>query len=162
MSHKKPKKTPLTFLEKLRLIKNAGLNARSDITISSPDTDPLEDLDKRIRRIMNIYNLHDNNPGKMIYFIMYDIEHNKIRTQISKYLIKKGCTRVQKSIFLAQTDRSVFNEIHTTIKEVQEIYDNNDSIFFVPVSADQLRAMKIVGQSVDMDLIMDNKNTLFF
>jgi len=162
MAKAKPKKKPLTFLEKLMLIKNAGLSARSDLTIERNDDDLLDDLSTRLKRIMNIYRLHNNNPAKMIYFIMYDIEHNKIRTQIAKYLIKKGCTRVQKSIFLAQTDRTVFNEIHQTIKEVQQVYDNNDSIFFVPVSADQLRAMKIVGQSIDMDLIMDNKNTLFF
>ena len=162
MTRKKPPKKSLTFLEKLRLIKQAGLHSRSDLTVESTVSESMENLQDRIKKILNIYNLHNNNPGKMIYFIMYDIEHDKVRTQIAKYLIKKGCTRVQKSIFLAQSDRAVFNEIHSTIKEVQEIYDNNDSVFFVPVSADQLRAMKIVGQSIDMDLILDNKNTLFF
>lgn len=162
MTRKKSPQKNLTFLEKLRLIKQAGLHSRSDLTVEQQGGEPMENLQDRIRKILNIYNLHNNNPGKMIYFIMYDIEHDKVRTQIAKYLIKKGCTRVQKSIFLAQSDRAVFNEIHTTIREVQQIYDNNDSVFFVPVSADQLRAMKIVGQSIDMDLILDNKNTLFF
>lgn len=156
------KKKTLTFLEQLRLIKNAGLRANPDALRPPMPGDEMEDLGRRIKKILRIYRAYNNNPGKMIYFIMYDIEDNKIRRHIAKYLIKKGCTRVQKSIFLAQTDRVVFNEIHQTIKEVQEIYDNNDSIFFVPVSADQLRAMKIVGQSIDMDLIMDNRNTLFF
>lgn len=93
---------------------------------------------------------------------MYDIENNKIRTQIAKYLKKKGCVRVQKSIFLASTERATFNEIHSTIRQVQEVYDNYDSIFFVPVSVDQLRAMKVVGQSISYELILGNKNTLFF
>lgn len=160
--NKKGKKQ-LSFLEKLRIIKNSGIRPVKDIASEiPPDEVPVEDLQKRIQQILDIYHLHNNNPAKMIYFIMYDIENDKIRTQISKYLLKKGCTRVQKSIFLAQTDRSVFNEIHQTIKEVQEVYDNNDSIFFVPVSVDQLRAMKVVGVSVDMDLVLDNKNTLFF
>ncbi len=158
----KKQKKKLTFLEKLRLIKNAGLRSHPDALRTLPGDDPMEDLEKRIRKILHIYNHFNNNPTKMIYFIMYDIEDNKVRRHIAKYLIKKGCTRVQKSIFIAQSDRSVFNEMHKTIKEVQEIYDNNDSIFFVPVSADQLRAMKIVGQNIDMDLIMDNKNTMFF
>jgi hypothetical protein len=42
------------------------------------------------------------------------------------------------------------------------VYDNYDSIFFVPVSVDQLRAMKIVGQSFSYELITGSKNTLFF
>ncbi len=159
----KKKKKQLSFLEKLRIIKNSGIRPMKDVGREIDFGDqPVEDLRERIKYILDIYHLHNNNPAKMIYFIMYDIENNKIRTQIAKFLIKKGCTRVQKSIFLAQTDRTVFNEIHQTIKEVQEVYDNNDSIFFVPVSVDQLRAMKIVGMSVDMDLVLDNKNTLFF
>ena len=98
----------------------------------------------------------------MIYFIMYDIENNKVRTQISKFLIRKGCSRIQKSIFMAATTREVYREIYTTIKEVQDLYENSDSVFFVPISTDEVKAMKIVGQSVDFDLIMKNKNTLFF
>ncbi len=98
----------------------------------------------------------------MLFFIMYDIENNKVRTQIAKYLIKKGCLRVQKSIFFAEAERKVFNDIHSDLKAIQELYDNMDSIFFVPVSSDQLRAMKIVGQSIDFELIAGNKNTLFF
>ncbi|MCF8228285.1 MAG: CRISPR-associated endonuclease Cas2, partial [Bacteroidales bacterium] len=59
-------------------------------------------------------------------------------------------------------ERSLFNEIHETLREIQDMYQNDDSLFFVPVSTDQMRSMKIVGRSVDFDLIMDNKNTLFF
>ncbi len=162
MASQKKKKKELTFLEKLRLIKSAGIRQPQHDSSKELQCDSIESLQNRIKKILNIYNQYDNKSGKMIYFVMYDIENDKIRTQIAKFLIKKGCTRVQKSIFLAQTDRAVFNEIHKTIREVQEVYDNNDSIFFVPVSSDQLRAMKIVGQSIELDLIMDNKNTMFF
>ncbi len=162
MASQKKKKKELTFLEKLRLIKSAGIRQPGHSASEELQSDSLESLQDRIKKILNIYNQYNNKSGKMVYFVMYDIENDKIRTQIAKFLIKKGCTRVQKSIFLAQTDRAVFNEIHKTIKEVQEVYDNNDSIFFVPVSSDQLRAMKIVGQSIELDLIMDNRNTLFF
>ena len=98
----------------------------------------------------------------MVYFIMYDIENNKVRTQVAKYLIKKGCTRVQKSIFLANTNRTVYSEIKSDMKEVQECYENNDSIFLVPVSTDEIKAMSVIGQNIDFDLILQNKNTLFF
>ena len=93
---------------------------------------------------------------------MYDIESNKVRTQVVKYLIKKGCTRVQKSIFLANTRREVFDEIRADLREVQACYENNDSILLVPVSTDEIKAMNMIGQNVDFDLILQNRNTLFF
>ena len=98
----------------------------------------------------------------MIYFVMYDIENNKVRNLVARYLIKKGCTRIQKSIFIASTDRNVYNQIQTDLKEVQECYDNNDSIILVPVSTDEIRSMKLIGQNIDFDLALKNRNTLFF
>ena len=98
----------------------------------------------------------------MIYFIMYDIEDNRVRTHISKYLIKNGCQRVQKSIFLSESERKKFDEIHKTLREIQDLYENNDSIFFVPVSTDELRGMKIIGQKLDLDIFLSNKSTLIF
>ncbi len=98
----------------------------------------------------------------MIYFIMYDIENNKIRTHIAKYLERKGCIRVQKSVFIAESERKRYDEIHATLKEVQEMYENRDSIFLVPVPADHFRAMKVIGESIDFDLVTNQRNTLFF
>lgn len=158
----KKKRIPLTFLQKLQKVKAAGFTHQRPPDEADPSVEEFESLEERINRIFELYRENQNNPNKMIFFIMYDIENNKVRTHIAKYLKKKGCVRVQKSIFLASTERIVFNEIHTTIKEVQEVYDNNDSVFFVPVSVDQLRAMKIVGQSINYELIIGSKNTLFF
>lgn len=158
----KKAKISLSFPEKLRLIKNAGLRVNPDAHRIESEEDDLEDIGKRIKRVLNIYQSSNHNPLSMIYFIMYDIEDHKIRRHIAKYLIQKGCVRVQKSIFMAQSQRAVFQEIHQTLKEVQELFDNNDSILFVPVSVDLLRSMKILGQSIDVDLIIGNRNTLFF
>lgn len=158
---KKPR-TPLTLHQKLLKIKRAGLSHQRPPDAYDPEQAELPTLEERIDRIFELYSLNQKKPTGMIYFIMYDIENNKVRTHIAKYLKKKGCVRVQKSIFLASSEREKFNEIHQTIKEVQEFYDNNDSIFFVPVSVDQLRSMKIIGHSIDYDLIIGNTNTLFF
>lgn len=158
----KSKPVPLTFLQKLQKVKAAGLTHQRPPDDTDPSIAELTTLDERINRIFELYRQNQKYPTKMIFFIMYDIENNKVRNHIAKYLKKKGCVRVQKSIFLASAERVVFNEIHTTIKEVQEVYDNNDSVFFVPVSVDQLRSMKIVGQSINYELILGNRNTLFF
>jgi CRISPR-associated endonuclease Cas2 len=91
-----------------------------------------------------------------------NLESNKVRNQIVKYLIKKGCTRVQKSIFLADLPTVVYDEIRNDLAAVQQCYDNEDSILIVPISTDYLRSMKVIGQTLDVDLILKTKNTLFF
>lgn len=93
---------------------------------------------------------------------MYDITSNKVRTLIVKFLLKKGCTRVQKSIFMADMPSDEVQDIAQKLTEIQKMYDNNDSILIVPLSEDYARAMKIIGQDVDIDLILHSKNTLFF
>ena len=98
----------------------------------------------------------------MLFFVMYDIEDNKVRTHIAKYLIKKGCVRIQKSIYIADQKPAIYREIHDTLREVQDIYDNKDSIILVPISTDEMRAMKIIGENIDFDMSLGNKNTLFF
>ena len=158
----KKKKKELTFVEKMLLMKRAGFTHRGAATSETiAKADPLEGLHERIKKILDIGN-RNLKATDMLYFIMYDIENNKVRTQIAKYLIKHGCLRVQKSIFFAESERKVFNEIHSDLKAIQGMYDNTDSIFFVPVSTDQVRSMKIIGQSIDFDLITGNTNTMFF
>lgn len=122
----------------------------------------LPTLSERIEKLMGFIKRDKQNPLEMIYFVMYDIEDNKVRTQVAKYLIKKGCTRVQKSIFVANTNRLVFDAIQRDLKEVQQCYDNNDSVLLVPVSTDEIRAMKLIGRNIDFDLALKNRNTLFF
>ena len=160
MTHKKKK--PLTFVEKMRKLHRAGLehslppNRRTEVDPELPT------LNERVEQLMGLLKRYDQNPRYMIYFVMYDIKDNKVRNLVAKYLIRKGCTRVQKSIFIANTDRSVYDEIQKELKEVQECYENKDSIMLVPVSTDEVRAMKLIGQNIDFDLVLRNRNTLFF
>ena len=98
----------------------------------------------------------------MLFFIMYDIESNKVRYNIVKYLQRMGCYRIQKSIFLANLSMEKYENIRKSLVEVQSLYDNHDSIIVCPVSSDLLRNMKIIGQSINLDVITQSKNTLFF
>lgn len=63
----------------------------------------------------------------MIFFVMYDIESTKVRNQVAKYLLKNGCVRVQKSIFLADLPLNTYEKIRNDLAEVQQAYENNDS-----------------------------------
>ena len=73
-----------------------------------------------------------------------------------------GCYRIQKSIFLANLSMEKYEQIKSNMVEVQSLYENNDSIIICPVSSDILRSMKIIGQSINLDVITQSKNTLFF
>jgi CRISPR-associated protein Cas2 len=152
------KKYEISFRKKMKLLQNAAIKENKNIT----KINLLLPLDKRILKILNI--IKPNNPKNpnMIFFIMYDIENDKVRREVSKYLERNGCFRVQKSIFFASAPHELYKQMHNTLKEVQETYQNNDSIFFVPVSTDEVKRMKIIGKSIDFDLFLGNRNTLFF
>lgn len=151
-----------TFLQKMNKLKRAGISSNHPISTSINDPSPITDISERVRQIIGLINTPNKNRYSMTFFVMYDIENNKVRYQIAKYLERKSCIRVQRSIFLADLSSDVYNEIKADLAEVQSLYDNHDSILIVPISSDYLQAMKIIGQSIDVDIITKTKNTLFF
>ena len=98
----------------------------------------------------------------MVFFVMYDIESNKVRALVHKYLKRMGCTPIQRSIFLADASMDIYRKIQSDLSEVQQAYDNNDSIIVLPVTTDYLHMMKIIGQKIEVDVITHSKSTLFF
>lgn len=157
-------KPPLTLEQRLNKVMNAGLKTRQNKVSSSDSTesDSIASIEDRIKSILAIAENHNKTRYTMLFFVMYDIESNKVRNQIVKYLIRSGCHRIQKSIFLADLSPEAFNKIKSDLAEVQSYYDNHDSILLVPISTDYLQAMKIIGQNINIDIITKNKNTLFF
>ena len=137
---------------------NSPLPIRQDPSLD----DGLLSVEERVKLLLNLVNNKNRQAGKMLFFVMYDIESNKVRRYVVKYLEKKGCTRVQKSIFLADLNIDKYASIREDLAEVQAAYDNNDSIMIVPISTDYLQAMKVIGQNIDIDIITHSRNTLFF
>lgn len=159
----KKQKKELSFIEKILTFKKAGFShSGASNRIEKKSSDNLIPLPERIKKVLEISYKSKHNALDMLYFIMYDIENNKVRTAIGKYLLKSGCLRVQKSIFFAESKRDKFIKIHSDLKAIQEMYDNSDSIIIVPVSTDQLKSMKVIGYNIDFEIIIENKNTLFF
>jgi CRISPR-associated protein Cas2 len=155
------KKKELSFYEKITKIKRSGLGSDTNLItpVSKPELLSLADRLPLVEKILKNFKLR--KADDMFAFIMYDIENNKIRTQVSKYLIQNGCVRVQKSVFLAGLKRKMFMKIYNTLKEINSMYDNSDSLFFVPVGEDILNNMKVVGLNIDFELITNPGNTLF-
>ena len=150
------------YLEVLRKLQRSGLEYSPVINRLAVRADGLPTLQKRIDAILGLIHQTTKQGGKMLFFIMYDIESNKVRYNIVKYLERMGCHRLQKSIFLANLSMEKYDQIKKDMVEVQSLYDNHDSIIVCPVSTDIIRCMKIIGQNINLDIITQSKNTLFF
>ena len=162
MVRKTEKQKEISFVEKMQKYIHAGISESVVPNRLYNEMEDLLELEERIRRVLGIIDNVKRPATNMLFFLMYDIESNKVRNQVAKYLIRKGCTRVQRSIFLADLANSEYNSIRQDLAEVQAAYDNKDSILIVPISTDYLQSMKIIGQKIELDIIMHNKNTLFF
>lgn len=156
------KKSGLTFPQKMEKLQHAGIHSSAVIRSRETDLSDLGTLEERVARLLGILHSKQRSSSNMLFFVMYDIESNKVRYQVSKYLLRKGCFRIQRSIFLADLSHEQYESIRTDLAEVQACYDNHDSIIIVPVSVDLLKSMKVIGKSLDVDIIMQTKNTLFF
>lgn len=156
------KKPPLTFVEKMSKLRAAGFSDSPSPNRVVEDWETLPSIEERLKSIFQIVKKEKKAASEMIFFVMYDIESNKVRRHVVKYLERHGCVRVQKSIFLADLDVSKYEQIKNDLAEVQACYDNCDSILVVPISTDYLKSMKVIGQNINLDVITKSKNTLFF
>jgi|AntRauTorckE5430_2_1112549.scaffolds.fasta_scaffold13578_2 CRISPR-associated protein Cas2 len=153
------KKTPPIELFDLR---NRGVDTKLS-TEEPPQTDERTPLPIRVQQLIDFLSIENHKaPEEMYCFIMYDIEDNKVRRLVAKYLEKKGCMRVQKSIFFAKLHRKHYREITQTLKEIQDAYLNNDSILTLPVGEDMLNSLLIIGKELTYEFNRDQPNTLFF
>lgn len=151
------------YIELLRLLRRGGVAGSPPPNHPSfGGEDELDSIEDRVGRILGLVNRSERKPSNMLFFVMYDIESDKVRRYVAKYLEQKGCTRVQRSIFLADLEPSAYQSIRQDLTEVQAAYDNNDSILVVPISTEQLNAMKIIGQKIDVEIIAHTRNTLIF
>lgn len=156
------KKHEIGFVEKMKKFSRAGMPHPHSPNRNLGKMDEMLSLDERIKRLLHIIQQPNRPANHMIFFVMYDIESTKVRNQIAKYLLREGCTRVQKSIFLADLPLATYERMRGELAEVQQCYENNDSILIVPISTDYLQSMKVIGQTLDVDLILKTRNTLFF
>lgn len=153
------KKQRRSLKERLEHISKAGLQLPPALI---PPGEQLPELNERVAQILGIIQSSPVKATAMVYLIMYDITDNKVRREIANYLITSGCTRIQKSVYLIKTANARFQEIHDALREVNGLYANEDSIILVPVNSTDARGMKLIGQNVDIQLITDPPNTLFF
>lgn len=156
----RPRKVTYNLKEKLQKLQEAGLTAPE--MKPRPVEEELLTLNERIRDILQLVREPSQNPYDMTYLVMYDIEDDRVRTHIAKYLLSKGCIRIQKSVYMARTHQKVFTKINDTLKDVQATYDNHDSILLVPIQSSTVGSMKIIGKDIQVQSLIDPPNTLFY
>jgi CRISPR-associated endonuclease Cas2 len=141
--------------QKSGLITNFGTERRK--------FDDIEDLDKRIVLIqehLSRYIHKSSNANTMLFFVMYDIEDHKVRLHVAKYLKKQGCTRIQKSIFLGSGTVKLYREIADTLREVNALYTNGDSILVLPVTKESMVQLNVIGKDLDYKMVVEPPNVL--
>lgn len=154
----RPRKKAFTLAEKLQKIRQAGLPAPAPPV----QVDDLDDLKTRIEKLLHLLQTAPKRPTTMTFLVLYDIENDKVRHQVARYLKQHGCIRIQKSVFMASQPHSRFQKIMNDLKEIQSFYENNDSIILVPINTEDARSMKVIGRDVQIETIIDKPNTLFF
>ncbi len=151
---------PAWLLRKAMLRRRAGIDGHRPVNHKPDHLDGIEDLNVRVQRVLDLVRSDRRKPTDMLFFVMYDIESNKVRRAVAKYLLRRGCHRVQKSIFMADISSDQCATIQADLTEVQAMYDNQDSIFIVPMSLELVKTMKVIGRN--LDLILKTRSTLCF
>ncbi len=96
----------------------------------------------------------------MIYWVMYDVKNDRIRSKIAKACEKIGLYRVQYSVFLGTLERSHVDSLQLQIEDL--INEKTDSVYIFPMSKDELKQTVLLGQAFDKKLITDEVQALFF
>lgn len=162
----RPPRKEFNLKERIEKLRKAGFTVDDEKSASenAPETEDNLDLAPLPERIKKIIGIIQDKPVKsttMNYLILYDISNNKVRTLIAKYLESKGCIRIQKSVFLCHSTHKKFDEIKSTLVDINDAYANADSIILIPINVSDARSMKLIGQNVNIDQIIDPPNTVF-
>lgn len=95
----------------------------------------------------------------MIVWVMYDIKKNKPRTKAAKACKRAGLYRVQYSVFLGTLDEGEKEELSLEIEDM--IDKDNDSVYIFPMSKNELKSTKLLGQAFDKKMVTDQVKSLF-
>ena len=115
-----------------------------------------------IQIFMEILENNEKMLRGQICIVFYDIENDKVRSHIAKFLIRNGLKRIQKSVFLGNLHPSTYQVIQMKLQEVQENYKNEDSIWIVPMHSDQMNNTCVIGNEFILETNIKRKRTWIF
>lgn len=92
----------------------------------------------------------------MNYFISYDIQGDKLRSKIAKFLLRNACERIQKSVFLAPNYST--KEFNLFLDALTLLLKNNiqekDTLLIFPSQRQQLVSAISFGDKTSLDAFL--------
>ncbi len=95
----------------------------------------------------------------MIVWVVYDIQDNKARREISKICKQDGLYRVQYSVFLGTLTPSEKDSL--TLRCSEWLDEEVDSLYVFPMSKSELQQTVLLGQAFDKKLVTDEVREMF-
>lgn len=80
----------------------------------------------------------------MVYWVIYDISENKVRSRIANFCKDYGLERVQESAFLGNLTKNKAEMLALEIKRF--VNEKQDKVFIVPAGKDEFVKKIILGQ----------------
>lgn len=148
--------TPRKYLERHNDLKHAGLLLRSR-GYFMPGTDKTT---PQIIEAILIFMAKSKSTHNRTYMAMYDITSNRIRRLVAKYLEEKGFVRIQRSVYLANLNTKQYTSVAQDILEMNAMYENNDSIIFMPINDGVLAESRFIGRELDFQLATNPPSSL--
>lgn len=96
----------------------------------------------------------------MLVWVIYDIQSNKVRNNVSRRCKNTGLYRVQKSVFLGEVEDNQLDELKLVLEKMISL--DKDSVYVFPMSRVELKKAGLLGQAFDKELITDEIISKFF
>ncbi len=78
-----------------------------------------------------------------MYWVIYDISENKVRSKIVRLCKNFGLRRVQKSAFLGLLSK---NKAEMLYEKSKEVLEESDCVFFLPACRECFKSKIIAGE----------------
>lgn len=97
-----------------------------------------------------------------VRLICYDIHEDKIRHKVADMLLKYGCLRLQRSVFVGRQKEEDFYVMKEKIEVIMaKAEDTSNTIYYIIVSQEMLARMHHTGPLPDMDMILDKQTFMW-
>jgi len=91
---------------------------------------------------------------KNMYYAVYDITENSIRTSVIHILKNQGFSRIQKSVFCGSLSGQNKKDL---IESIKMIVSDNDSFYLILTCNQCFGKIKIIGKGFDREYVSDKK-----
>ena len=122
----------------------------------------LEPLEQRIKWIRDMFENKNKKVEESIYLILYDISDNRLRLEISNYLMECGFQRIQKSVFLGTLKAKSYKKMTEALNKLRLVLEDQDTILCLPLTLSGIHGVNMIGKEINLEFVKQTEHTLFF